>query len=408
MVAEAKFSKQSQSGVGRPWLMVGIASLANFALYVIIFGAPPVIPVMVAETGITHQQAGLLMTVTLAAYCVCSLLGGFLSDRFGARPVLTLGLLLASAAGFFFALTDNFVVMVVLRTLVGVGAACVFAPGLRFLLATLPREISGRAMGWYMIAINTGVAAPMMITPLVMVNYGWRLPLELYGLAGGLVAGLFWWVAREARPGSPGSESAPPAAAGAAQPFLSLALVLVALASLMRMSQTYGVVTWTPAYLMETLQFSAPEIALATAVLSLSNVPALLFAGWLSDRTERKVLLAIVGLAISALGVVLAWVHSAPVWFITAVMFATGFGTGISSVPIFALPAMTVSRSHVGRATGFASTFTFAGPILTAYLGGLIKTSTGEYDLAFLVFGLAPAAGIVVLLPLLKGFKPRW
>jgi len=113
-------------------------------------------------------------------------------------------------------------------------------------------------------------------------------------------------------------------------------------------------------------------------------------------------------MAISTIGASLAWIHSGSFWPITAIMFCIGFGTGISSVPIFALPAMTVPRSYVGRATGFASTLTFAGPIFTAYLGGLIKTGTGQYDLALLAFGLAPALGIVTLLPLARSFRPKW
>ncbi len=399
---------QVQVSRANPWLMVAIASLANFALYVIIFGVPPVIVRVVNDLGVTHAQAGLLMTITMATYCIFSLPGGLLSDRFGARPVLTLGLLLASVSGFLFTLTDNFLLMMILRGLVGVGCGCVFTPGLRFLIGNLPKEISGVGLGWYMIAINTGVAAPMLLTPLIMDANGWQMPLQLYAAVGGLFAVVFWWLAQEATPARATTPAESQAAGTAVGGFWSLALILVAVASLMRMSQTYGVLTWTPSYLNETLHFSPFEIAFATTVLSMSNVPALLIGGWLSDRTNRKVLLAIAGLAISVIGVSLTWMHVAPFWVVTGVLFAIGFGTGISSVPIFALPAMTVPRSHVGRATGFTSTLTFAGPILTAYLGGLIKTGTGEYDLAFLVFSLAPAVGIIALLPLARSFRPKW
>ncbi|MDP2661166.1 MAG: MFS transporter, partial [Dehalococcoidia bacterium] len=179
METEARDTIKTKTGHANPWLMVAIASLANFALYIIIFGVPPVIPSLV-QLGLTHEQAGLLMTVTLATYCVCSLLGGALADAFGARPVLTLGLLLASVSGYLFTVTDNFLLMVALRALVGVGSACVFAPGLRFLLAALPKGISGVGIGWYMIAINVGVATPMFLTPLVMDQFGWHGPLAVF------------------------------------------------------------------------------------------------------------------------------------------------------------------------------------------------------------------------------------
>lgn len=391
-----------------PWLMLAIASLSNLALYVIIFGVPPIITRLVSEMGITHEQAGLLMTVSLLTYCLGSVLGGFLSDTFGAKRVVASGLLLASLAGYFFTRTDSFPLMVALRMLVGLGAACVFAPGLKFILASLPREVSGMGMGWYMISINAGVAAPLLVTPLMMASYGWEAPLQLYGLFGALVALLFWWLAREAAPTAPVRPSQPGGSEGQAGRFWSLPLILVSVASLLRMSQTYGVLTWIPPFLTETLRFSPAEVATAATILSLSNVPALLFAGWLSDKIQQKVTLAIIGLLLSSSAVMLAWLETAPFWPVTALMFMIGFGSGISSVPIFALPALSVHRSQVGRATGFASTITFAGPIFTAYLGGYVVTATGEYSLAFLAFGLVTLVAAAVLLPLVRSFTPRW
>lgn len=388
--------------------MVSVASLANLALYIIIFGVPPIITRLVGEMGITHEQAGLLMTATLLTYCLVSVVGGALSDKFGARPVVAAGLLLASTSGYLFTWTDSLPLMVTLRLLVGVGAACVFAPGLRFLLASLPKEISGAGMSGYMVSINAGAAAPLLLTPLLVAAYGWHLLLQAYAIFGGMITVLFWWVAQEKPPSVQAAVASSGAAGAGGGGFWSVPLVMVSLASLLRMSQTYGMLTWIPAYLTETLRFSPPEIAVVTTVLSLSPVPALVLSGWLSDRTRNKPALAIAGLLISSFAVLLAWQGIASFWLVTAVSFSAGFGMGISSIPIFALPAMTVPPSHVGRATGFASTMTFAGPIFTAYLGGYIVTATGDYGLAFLVFGLVPIAAALVLAPLVRSFKPRW
>ncbi len=395
-------------GYRNPWLMVAVASLANLALYIVLFGVPPIITSLVKDPGLTHEQAGLLMTVSLAAYCVCSVIGGILSDRLGARPVVSSGLLLASVAGYLFTWTDSFFLMLVFRTLVGVGAACVFAPGLRFILASVPKEISGVGMSWYMISINAGAAVPLLVTPLMTSAYEWEVLLQVYALFGGLIAVLFWCVAQETPPSGLRASVASGLSQGKTMGFWSLPLLLVSVASLLRMSQTYGILTWAPAYLSEAVKFSPAEVATAMTVLSMSPVPALLVGGWLSDRTSRKVTLAIGGLLISSSAVLLAGLHGGSFGVVTAVAFATGFGAGISSVPIFSLPAMAVSPSHVGRATGFVSTMTFAGPILTAYLGGYVVTATGKYDLAFLAFGLAPALAALMLAPLVKSFRPRW
>jgi MFS family permease len=157
---------------GTPWLMASMASLVVLALYVTIFTVPPVISTLVHDLDITHEEAGLLMTVYLVVYCLGSLVAGFLSDRFGAKPVMASGLLLASIAGYFFASNVSYPLMLLSRVIIGWGAAFVYAPGLKFVLAWLPADRATTGVAWYSMALAVGSGIPMLLTPILMVSYG--------------------------------------------------------------------------------------------------------------------------------------------------------------------------------------------------------------------------------------------
>ena len=77
MSADAGVSAEEKvkPGYRSPWLMVAVASMAVLALYVVLFGVPPIIPTLVSDVGMTHEQAGLLMTVSMLTYCLGSVLG---------------------------------------------------------------------------------------------------------------------------------------------------------------------------------------------------------------------------------------------------------------------------------------------------------------------------------------------
>ena len=82
------------------------------------YGALAVVLVLyLTELGFTTSQIGLLLTLTLLGDTVVSLLLTTHADRVGRRRILILGAVLMSLAGLVFALTSNFVVLVLTGTL---------------------------------------------------------------------------------------------------------------------------------------------------------------------------------------------------------------------------------------------------------------------------------------------------
>lgn len=384
----------------RPWLMTGMASLVILAVYVTIFAVPPLITTLVSDLGITHEEAGLLMSAYLLVYCLGSLVTGILSDRLGARPVMASGLILASIAGFFFANTTLYPLMLVSRLIIGWGAASIYAPGMKFVLDWLPAKRATTGLAWYNMALAVGSAVPMLLTPILIIPYGWVWPVRFYALFGIVVAVLFWMFTSERKQPKSGSATPIPGTAQAGENlFRNPVLILTCLALFLAFIHLYGIYTWVPPYLGEVLRLSPAEIGIGTLALTFSAVPASIFVGWLADKTGKRMAITIGGSVVAATSIFLITLVGAPFWVVVTVCFIVGWGIVMTVIPLFAVAGAAVAPAQVGRAMGLASAWAYAGGILSTYWGGYAVANLGGYDTAFVTFTVGVLASGILICP---------
>jgi MFS family permease len=69
------------------WLILTIVYLSILAFTFIFQSIPPVLSLIISELHLTYAQSGLLMSLFALPGLFISLLGGFLSDRYGMRPL---------------------------------------------------------------------------------------------------------------------------------------------------------------------------------------------------------------------------------------------------------------------------------------------------------------------------------
>ncbi len=107
----------------------------------------------------TPLWAGILMTPMIAGFLLAGPVSGWLSDRYGARPLSTAGMLLGSATFFLLALVPvDFVYWQVgsLLFLSGVGMGMFAAPNAAAVMSAVPAENRGSAGGMLATLQNTG------------------------------------------------------------------------------------------------------------------------------------------------------------------------------------------------------------------------------------------------------------
>jgi len=172
-------------------------SLVLFTRSLRLFGYGALAVVLVfylTELGFTTSQVGLLLTLTLVGDTVVSLALTTRADRVGRRRILIAGALLMSLAGFVFALTTNFVVLL-LTGILGVisPSGNEVGPFLPIEQAALSQIVppAGRtaAFAWYTLAGALATAIGSLTGgALSEAFHSYRVVVLLYAVVGVLLA----------------------------------------------------------------------------------------------------------------------------------------------------------------------------------------------------------------------------
>ncbi len=147
-------------------------------------------PVLKEEFSLTNQQIGLIVAIPSLCQFLFSIPTGFFSDRFGARKLIALSILMAAAGAFLGSVSMSPWMFIVASTLLTLNSTVYHPPSQSYVSnITSPRDRS-RALGIWHSGGTTGMSlGPLSITILMGVFafqwrqvYGfWALPI-LFGL----------------------------------------------------------------------------------------------------------------------------------------------------------------------------------------------------------------------------------
>ncbi len=387
------------------WPAIGGAALAVALLYMAMFAVPPLITTFVDDLGLTHSQAGALMSVTLGAFLVSSLFSGGLVRRFSASRVIVAGLLLCALSSACFALTDAYAVLLVCRAALGVAGGLIYAPGIAYVASLLPFSRANFGIGVYLTGISAGSAVAFFVTRPLAEWLGWQWPFVIYGAAALVGAGVFGRLSGASSTGI--RRTARPATSSAREVLASPPLRLLLVALCASMFVAYGVFTWVAPYLDESAGFSTAQVSFAAGVMTLAGIPGTFSAGWLSDRTGRPLGVAAAGMAFGLLLAVFAATASPSLAAAIVIASLATFGVSLGLTPLFSLPALLVEPAAAGTASGFATAAGMAGGVASTYVGGWI-VGASDYAAAFSVYVAVALVTVAGVIPLAALSLRRW
>ncbi|HXW49899.1 MAG TPA: MFS transporter [Xanthobacteraceae bacterium] len=169
-------------------LMISVMYLITYLDRVNISTAAPLIS---KEFGFDKITMGVIFSAFVWAYAMFQVPGGWLSDRLGARGVLT-GIVTywsvmtaATAAAF------SSVSFIVVRFLFGVGEAGAFPGATRAMQLWYPQSERGLVQGVTHSASRLGAAIAPPLVVLIMTQFGWRTVFLICGAVGLLWS--LWW-----------------------------------------------------------------------------------------------------------------------------------------------------------------------------------------------------------------------
>lgn len=149
------------------------------------------------DLALSKEQIGQILSSFFFAYALFQVPAGWASDRFGARPMLTLYIVLWSILTAATGLVSGFAGLLLARLLCGVAEAGAYPTSMALVRKWIPLERRARASG--MVALGGrigGTLAPFLTIWLVVSLDNWRTSLWIDGIVGLLIAALFWTVAR--------------------------------------------------------------------------------------------------------------------------------------------------------------------------------------------------------------------
>ena len=400
------------------WVILGIVYLSILAFTLIFQSIPPLLPLIISELHLTYAQSGLLMSLFSLPGLFVSLLGGFLSDRYGMRPLAAGCFLLMIGGTVLVALWTDLRILWLGRIIAGIGAftLSVFLPKL------LSQWFRHRELGLAMGLFNTGVPLGSVICFTLFGRmgeiWGWRLPILLTGSYSLIISILFLSFYRsfplKKRNGAP---VAPwflythvgdiPAKSRSCRPKLGYAGVAFCCRgkkpigihkSLKEMGFTIWLVglswLWFNAAFTSFATF-APDLFLQNGytieqsglLIAIPLLGSLLFSapiGYLVDRfRHQEWLIGIGGISLAIL--VLFFNFSSSFFLLVALM---GILSAMIPAPIYSLPPEILKPENVGLGFGVISTCSSIGLFVAPYLVGKAKDFTGSDSWSFILISI--------------------
>ncbi|WP_407728516.1 MFS transporter (plasmid) [Priestia megaterium] len=140
-------------------------------------------PAMMEELNLSNAQIGLLGSAFAWFYAISQLPSGWLIDRFGAKKVLTLAIGWWSLATVFMGFAQGFVILIILRALLGMGEAPSLPSTAKIVASWFPKKERGLANASWDAALKVGPALFTTALIAIVSLWGWRW---LFFIAGGL------------------------------------------------------------------------------------------------------------------------------------------------------------------------------------------------------------------------------
>jgi MFS transporter, ACS family, D-galactonate transporter len=384
-------------------IVLALLAISSFINYVDRGNLSIAAPMLKDELGISPSQLGLLLSAFFWTYACLQLFAGWLVDRLNVNWVFAGGFFLWSAATAATGVAHTFVVLLLLRLLLGMGESVTYPSYSKIIALNFAEQHRGLANSLLSAGLVLGPGFGMLFGGLLMARFGWRSFFIAIGILS-LLWLLPWlkWMPRNSHAGPPAVNGAP-----SFPEFLRLRSAWGTCIGQFGVNYvSYFLLTWLPFYLVRERNFSLHTMAKIGGIAYLSGACFATLAGWLSDHCimsgaspslVRKTFVG-GGLALSGTLVGLAAL-GAPYHCVAAVILGLIF-FGVCASNVWAITQTLAGPLAAGRWTGFQNFVGNLAGVVAPALTGLVLERTGHFHWAFAIVtavALASAASWVFL-----------
>ena len=335
--------------------------------------------------------AGQLAAAFFITWGITAPLVGPISDTYGRRPVLLIGLLLMALGVLGSGVAWSYGSLLATRLITGVGAAMVPPTMMTVLADNLPSDKVGKSVGFITGSSWVGVALGVPAIALLGYIGGWRLPFYIAGGMSLAIWVLLWLCipSSQRRLGERidlfsrfkviGRRSAP---------------WYVFIANAAQQTVLLGLTTYFAAYMIESYGWNEATTAPGLAMLGVGAVIGSFAGGFIAGRARAFDWLGAISLS-GGLVTGLLFALEASTWLVLTMAF---FASALVSI---AMPVMMTLMMHLagesrGTAGGMFSTSNQIGGVVGASAGGLML-SLGGFPALGLLYLFATALFVSIV-----------
>jgi len=375
------------------------------------------LPLIRDDLGLSVVQSGILLSAFQWSYALAQLPVGVLVDRFGARRILSGGMFFWSLAQIASGVASSFGQLWIFRALLGIGESSAGPSAQRVTVLWYEKNTRGKTTGiWNSVSSLGPALAPPLLTTL-MLAFGWRVMFVILGVAGIVLAGIWYALYRDpaAKQLTLEEQTLIPDDGVITEP-----ITLQAWRQLFGFRSTWALIAgyfglvymawlwhaWLPSYLEMQHHMSIEKVGWVASIPFLFGIVGSFSGGWLSDylvtgkhiknegspiKARRfPLLLSLFGTALCTLLAAKATGEIVAVASISGAMFFTG----ASSAAAWTLVAAVAPPNCLASLSSIQTCGGFIGGALAPIITGVLVQHTQNFELPLL---LSAAIGIVAI-----------
>lgn len=330
------------------------------------------LPVLISSFGVGVKVAGLLVVTYSVAAAVASFISGALSDRYGRRQFLLIGVLVFGLASWLASRARTFEGLMLARALTGLAAGTISTCSIAFAGDWFDYSIRGRAIG---LISSAYFVAPIVGVPLagqIADHWGWRRVFVFFAVLAAVVAGVSLVLPK-------GSQGRPAKSRTSLMSLRSLLLrpdLVAALGIAFLVSGgLVGFITYIGQWLHDRFAIATGGITLIFMAGGLASVIGAPLGGILSDRWGKRTVSIVSNVLLAA---AVAMVPFLP-WgkFLILAFGLTGLGAAFRQGPLTALMTEMVPTVQRGSFIALRNISSQLGIGAIALAGGALYEHYG-------------------------------
>jgi ACS family glucarate transporter-like MFS transporter len=364
------------------------------------------------EFHLSHTEVGLVFSAFAYPYLLFQVIGGWVSDRFGAKRTLLFCGTLWAAATFLTGFAGGLASLLAARVLLGFGEGATFPAATAAMSRWVAKERRGFAQGITHAAARVGNALAPAAIVIVMAKYGWREAFYISG-AISLVWVAIWWLTFTEHPKDHPRITAAelqilpaPKAEPAKVPFTRLfkRMLPVTIVYFCYGWTLWLFLSWIPQYFLHSYNLNLTKSALFASTVFFAGVLGDTLGGIVTDKIfertrslkrARSWMVSICMFFTLLALIPLMFTHDL---YVSLACLAAGFFFAEMTIgPMWAIP-MDIASEYSGTASGMMNTGSALAAIISPVLSGFLIDRFGSWELPFAGSIVLMAIGVVLAL----------